>query len=214
MKDSLLCRGFRRGRSYRMMVSVLRGLFGAGVLVVTTAGVAAAAQPGSELVFLSPEQYQARWGKPAPAAADVVAEAGSGSVTVVRSPMRRQQGDGWAIIKWDERDLRGVSAPVREGNNFLGYAHYASEHNLTSRVPIHAAFQTHRPDKEFGARVEYTSLAVDNRGGVRLTVRVIVQAAGATDDRAHKVTDGKNIGVITAYCEGTNVCPGWVNTIR
>ncbi len=196
------------------MVTLLRGLFGAGVLVITTAGVASATQPGPELVFLSPEQYHARWGRPAPTAAEAVAETGPRSATVVRSPMRRQQSDGWAIIKWDERDLRGVSTPVREGDNFLGYAHYAFEHNLTSRVPIHAAFQTHRPDKEFGARAEYTSLAVDNRGGVRLTVRVIVQAASATDDRVYKVTDGKNIGVITAYCEGTNSCPGWVNTIR
>jgi hypothetical protein len=196
------------------MVKGLRGLFGAGILMVAAAGVAAAAQPVPEWMFLSPEQYQTHWGRPAPTDAKAVTEAMPGSVRVVRNPMRRQQGDGWATIKWDERDLRGVSTPVQEGNNFLGYAHYATEHNLTSSVPIHAAFQTHRPDKQSGARVEYTSLAVDRKGGVRLTVRVIVQAASSTDDRVHKVTDGKNIGVITAYCEGTNVCPGWVNAIR
>jgi hypothetical protein len=195
------------------MLSALRSLFGAGVLVVTAAGAAAGAQPGPELMFLSPEQYQVRWGRPTPTTAEVVDEVVAGPVAV-RIPLHQQQDDGWATIRWDESDLRGVSTPVREGNSSLGYAHYAFDHNLTSWVPIHAAFQTHHPDREMGAQIQYTSLAVDNSGGVRLTIRVIVQAATSTDDRAYRTTDGKNIGVITAYCEGMNVCPGWVNTVR
>ncbi|MGV9679945.1 hypothetical protein ACWDSJ_32085 [Nocardia sp. NPDC003482] len=208
-----LCRTVFRGRYARDEAALLQGLAGAGLLLLATAGTAAAAQVNSEFVFLSPEQYQARWGRLAPIT-ETIAPAPTGDrPDVTRAPLHRQ-GDGWAVIKWDEHDLRGVSTPVREGNDVLGFAHYAFTHNLTSGVPIHAAFQTHKPDKELGARVEYTSLAVDQKGGVRLTVRVIVQAATATDDRIYRTTDGKNIGVITAYCEGMDVCPGWVNTVR
>jgi len=197
----------------RMTARMIGGVFTSTVLAVVTAAAVGAARPDIGLVFMSPEQYLARWGRPAPTGPDIAADAAREIVTKVYGPLHQQTGAGWAIIKWDEHDLRGVSTPVREGNSALGFAHYAFNHNLTSGAPIHAAFQTHRPDKEFGAHAEYTSLAVSNNGDVRLTIRVIVQTATSTDDRVYRTSDGKNIGVITAYCEGMNVCPGWVNSV-
>ncbi len=164
-------------------------------------------------MFLSPEQYVARFGRPVPMIVRTADHVSPTMAVLERFPLHQQPGAGWATIRWDEHDLRGVSTPVREGNGDLGFAHYAVSHNLTSGAPIHAAFQTHRPDKQFGAQLQYVSLATDNSGSVHVTVRVIVQAAIRTDDGKYRTADGKNIGVITAYCEGVNVCPGWVNTV-
>jgi hypothetical protein len=216
MRVSMWRRGCRRERVSKAMFSIGRGLFVIAALAVssasTPAGVAVAQEPAAELVFVSPEEYVSQWGRPAAAATRVSDVARPGRPVGVAGPWRHQQGD-WSTILWDESDLRGVSTPVRVGNVDLGYQHYAGPHNLTSRYPIHAAFQTHKPDKEFGAHLEYISWAVDSSGSVHLTVRVVVQAATRTDDGRYITHDGKNIGVITAYCEGYDRCPDWVNTL-
>jgi hypothetical protein len=138
----------------------------------------------------------------------------TGAPSVIDSHDPPGGSTSWNYIIWDEHDLRGTSTPVRYGNNDLGYVHYSGPHNLYSYNAIHAAFQTHNPDKASGAHLEYISLAVDpSNGSIHLVVRVIVQAASRTDDGRYQVSDGRNIGVITAYCEGGNVCPAWVNNI-
>lgn len=151
------------------------------------------------------------------AAAGVVdsatATSGDGATDPELDPGGGQDAKWWTII-WDYKDLRGTTTPVRLGDNKLGYSHYAQRHNLTSSKPIKAAFQTHKPDKASGARLEYISWATDmSNGSVRLQVRVIVQAATRTDDGKYRTPDGKNVGVITAYCQGYNKCPAWVNKI-
>ncbi len=190
------------------LLRVLRGLFVIVALTVPmSAGVAVAEGPGTGLVFMARTEYLARWGTPQES------KTRSAEVVAVAWPMRQNRSD-WSTILWDESDLRGVSTPVRIGNEAdLGWEHYAGRHNLTSRTPIHAAFQTHKPDKDLGARQEYISYAVDPRGKIHITIRVIVQAATRTDDRRYTTGDGKNIGVITAYCEGYDRCPDWVNKV-
>ncbi|MDH6462282.1 hypothetical protein M2302_002460 [Micromonospora sp. A200] len=186
----------------------------------------------AQLAFLTPEQYEARWGASAAGevsasmpsdAADAAVPAGVVDSTAVTSEDRAsapaldpgggQDAKWWTII-WDYKDLRGTTTPIRLGDSKLGYSHYAQRHNLTSSKPIKAAFQTHKPDKASGARLEYISWATDmSNGSVRLQVRVIVQAATRTDDGKYRTPDGKNVGVITAYCQGYNKCPAWVNKI-
>jgi hypothetical protein len=172
-----------------------------------------AEEPGTGWVLMSPEEYPLRWGRPAETVALTADTRGVDEQARAAGPRHQQPPHDWSVILWDERDLRGVSTPVRIGNNDLGYNHYAVPHNLTSRSPIHAAFQTHTPDKAVGAHLEYVALVADADGGIHLTVRVVVQAATRTDDGRYATTDGKNIGVITAFCEGVDPCPAWVNHV-
>jgi hypothetical protein len=150
---SLLSSGLLQGVSVLVALPV--------TLVPMSAGVAVAETPTTGLVFMSPEEYQLTWGRSAPTAA-LVTDVSQlyEPVSAVESP-RQQQPHDWSVILWDESDLRGVSTPVRVGNDELGYQHYSIPHNLTSRVPIPAAFQTHKPDKEIGAHLEYVALVVE-----------------------------------------------------
>lgn len=207
----LIPSGLLRGVSVSVPVAL------AVTLVPMSAGVAVAETPATSLVFMSPEEYhQLKLGRSAATAVLVssvsqLKEPGSAVV-----PLRQPPPDDWSMIKWDESDLRGVSTPVRLGDTVLGFRKYSTKHNLESRVPIHAAFQTHKPDKEIGAHLEYIAYAVKPDDlEIVLTVRVVVQAAARTEDGVYLATDGKNIGVITAFCEDVpdNVCPSWVNDI-
>ncbi|MEU2041350.1 hypothetical protein [Nocardia niwae] len=89
---------------------VLRRLFVIVALTVPmSTGVAVAEGPGPGLVFMARAEYLARWGTP------------QGSVTrsaeIVAVGWRtRQNQNDWSTILWDESDLRGVSTPVRIGN--------------------------------------------------------------------------------------------------
>lgn len=187
----------------------------ATVVVATlsfTSGVAAASPSpsspsveASNLVWLTPERHAALLTKGAGSLA------GAGQVGAVH-PDDPPSSPYYVI--WPFSDLNNVYTPIRRGNDAFGYNHYAFSHNLTSPNPLHAAFQTHTPDVSSGAHLEYVALATDpSNGNIYLTVRVVVQAASRTDDGVWRTPDGTNIGVITAYCEGYNVCPGWVNTI-
>ncbi|MEU5615231.1 hypothetical protein AB0H03_42215, partial [Streptomyces sparsogenes] len=44
-----------------------------------------------------------------------------------------------------------------------------------------------------------------------IKVIAIVQYARKTSDGRYDAGKGEKIGVITAYCEGVNKCPAWVN---
>lgn len=111
-------------------------------------------------------------------------------------------------------NLRGTHTPTRWGNGDLGYAHFSGPHNLTSHKPIRAAFQTRNPDVNQGAHLEYITYAVNTSdASIKKVVRVVVQAARQTDDGRWRTLDGSYIGVITAFCQGSTLCPNWVNTI-
>jgi hypothetical protein len=203
---SLISPGLLQGVSVLVTLAV--------TLVPMSAGVVVAETPATGLVFMSPEEYQLKWGRSATTAALVTDVSQLNEPVSAVKPPRQQQPQDWSVIMWDESDLRGVSTPVRVGNNELGYRHYSIPHNLKSRAPIHAAFQTHKPDKEIGAHLEYVTLVVDPDLQIRLTIRVVVQAATRTDDGRYITTDGKYVGVITAFCEEIDPCPAWVNNIK
>lgn len=183
----------------------------AGTISVTSvvASAATTSPATGAVTFVSVDDYLQRWGQPTADRIDT--DPGVAAPAALEPP---GGGSHWWSIIWDYHDLRGTSTPVRWGSEELGYAHYAQPHNLLSNKPIQAAFQTHKPDKAVGAHLEYIALAVDPANGtIYLTIRVIVQAAIRTDDGKYRTPDGKNIGVVTAYCEGHTVCPAWVNTI-
>jgi hypothetical protein len=195
---------------------------------VSAAPATPSASAAPTVTFMSSEEYQQRWGRAAETQplsalpATVRTESGNtvsttASTTTIRRPMDPGGGGGdasWWVILWDERDLAGTGTPVRFGDSSLGYYHYSGPHNLTTYKPIHAAFQTHKPDYASGAHLEYNSLVVNRQNAqIYLQVKVIVQAATRTDDGVYYTPDGKNIGVITAYCVNFDPCPGWVNSV-
>lgn len=181
----------------------------------TAANAATVQANTSKFVWVTPEEYASMR-----ASSPALSAIGSGSSALGASINRH---GGGTVVPNDPNlnpyyvlnafhDLNGVYTPIRRGNSSFGYEHYAVQHNLTSPNPIHAAFQTHKPDVQLGAHLEYIALLTDTSNlNVKLTVRVIVQAASRTDDGAWKTPDGSNIGVITAYCQGYNVCPSWAN---
>jgi uncharacterized lipoprotein YbaY len=178
------------------------------------------------VTFMSPDQYSQQWALPPSASVKItkipdVFRTDSGTiVTAAGSPIALLDPPGgggtasWQTIEWDEHDLRGVGTPTRLGNSSLGYNHFAKPHNLYTHKPITASFQTHKPDVDSGAHVEYIAWAVNTSdGSIKAQVRVVVQAATRTDDGKWQTNDGKNIGVITAYCQGVTLCPNWINSI-
>jgi hypothetical protein len=185
---------------------------GAGRPAASSALPSEASPPidAAKLAWLSPEQHAALMAQQTHAGNAVPKVTGipfQGAVVHLKDP---PQNPYYVIYNYS--DLRGTYTPVRRGNADFGYNHYAAPHNLYNPNAIHAAFQTHKPDVDHGAHLEYTSLLTDrSNGNVYLTVRVVVQAASRTDDGKYRTPDGTNIGVITAFCVNYNVCPAWVN---
>ena len=114
-------------------------------------------------------------------------------------------------ILWDYSDEDGTETPIRRGNSEWGYTHYSGKHNLYTPGPIAAALRD-EPYSQSGARLQYRAYLTDlSTGKILVTVRVVVQAATRTADGRFTMPDGKFVGVITAFCEGSNVCPELVN---
>ncbi|MEU1549645.1 hypothetical protein [Nocardia sp. NPDC005745] len=116
----------------------------------------------------------------------------------------------------EANDANEATIPIRAGNADLGFDHYAQKHNLTKYYVIQHAIRTAKP-KTSGARVEYLVeyKHAKSKGKVddRVTLHIVAQAATRTDDGRYKTPDNKNIGVITAYCEGRNTCPDWLRDL-
>lgn len=122
----------------------------------------------------------------------------------------------WSDILAEATDTDKVNIPIRVGNADLGFEHYAQNHNLTRYYVIQHAIRSAKP-KTSGARVEYLVeyKHAKSKGNVddRVTLHIIAQAATRTDDGKYKTPDNKNIGVITAYCEGRDRCPDWLRDL-
>jgi hypothetical protein len=102
------------------------------------------------------------------------------------------------------------SAIVAAGSTNSVQTH-AHAHNLYSFEPLNASLQTHTADVEMGAHLEYLALLTTRPAGpIFARVRNVVEAAKHTADNTFQTADGKNIGTITAYFDGTNVCPNQV----
>lgn len=193
------------------------------------------------LAVLSPEQYAsvyaAKLGKPAPKDPPVSTsvetfrtESGKLVVTDDKTtstsapvaglhtdrPFDPVGGTPWYTIEWSDTDRRGTYVPTRFGNNSLGYLHYSgpAQHNLITQAPFRVIRNTTNPIVSQGAHLEYQALLTNlSNGSIQLKVRIVVQAASRTDDGQWITPDGRNIGTITAYCEGYNQCPSWVNQL-
>jgi hypothetical protein len=137
---------------------------------------------------------------------NVVATAAASKVpSVSADPPGGKPAQWWIILK-EYRDRGGRIVPLRLGNGLLGYDHYAVKHNLRSFAPLEAAFKTSKPDKINGNRVEYIAYVVNTgNGAIHKVVRVITQNASHTADWAYVTPDGKPVGVITAYCQASQV---------
>jgi len=184
---------------------------------------------GPVLTWLSSEQYQAMTGRSADAVpvsalpsayrlkwSDGVVTKETNAMTPVRPDPPGGQDPQWWIIEYDFHDLAGRNLPVRFGNGALGYLHYASAHNLFSFEPIHASLQTHVPDKQSGAHLEYLALLTEvPSGAIYARIRNVTQNSTVSSDNVFVTPDGKPIGTITAYCENTanNACPNSVDDI-
>ncbi|MEH0823371.1 MULTISPECIES: hypothetical protein [unclassified Micromonospora] len=217
-------------------LATVRGVVAAATIVgVLTTGATAvhAAPEGTDqpatatVTFLSPEQYEQQWGVPATVPPKVSELADEARVTVATSdrqasgaapgigmdPGGGKPAEWWIILK-EYRDRSKRTVPVRLGNGALGYNHYAVRHNLRSFAPLEAAFKTTKPDKINGNRIEYIAYVVNTgSGAIHKIVRVITQNASHSSDYAYVTPDGKPVGVITAYCQGENKCPDWVNKV-
>ncbi|MEO3972475.1 hypothetical protein [Streptomyces sp. CAU 1734] len=111
-------------------------------------------------------------------------------------------------VKCEETDPDDRAIPTRTGNHELGWSHFSGKHNIKKCKIVNAALAG-RVDKKNGARLEYWAHAIN--GGRQVKIVVIVQYARKTADGVYDAGRGQKIGVITAYCKGTNRCPDWVN---
>ena len=123
----------------------------------------------------------------------------------------------------------GTDQPATATVTFLSPEQYEQQWGVPSTVPpkvseladearvtapLEAAFKTTKPDKINGNRIEYIAYVVNTgNGAIHKIVRVITQNARHSSDYAYETPDGKPVGVITAYCQGENKCPDWVNKV-
>ncbi len=123
-----------------------------------------------------------------------------------------QAGPAWnKSVHCQQKDWDGRVIPTRVGNSELGWRHLSGPHNIKKCSIIDAALNG-KPDKIDGPRLEYWAYAWDNSNSARRAkVVVIVQYARKTADGRYSVGAGQKVGVITAYCAGTNRCPNWLN---
>ncbi|OOV24896.1 hypothetical protein SM007_28480 [Streptomyces avermitilis] len=94
------------------------------------------------------------------------------------------------------------------GNSELGWKHFSGKHNIKKCNVVNTALKNH-PVSRAGARLTYEGFVVGEEGNIK--VIAIVQYARKTSDGRYDAGKGEKIGVITAYCEGMNKCPAWVN---
>ncbi|MFF8646608.1 hypothetical protein ACF062_38345, partial [Streptomyces sp. NPDC015345] len=93
-------------------------------------------------------------------------------------------------------------------NSELGWKHFSGSHNIKKCSVVNTALKNH-PVSRAGSRLTYEGFVVGEEGHIK--VIAIVQYARKTSDGRYDAGRGEKIGVITAYCEGVNKCPAWVN---
>jgi hypothetical protein len=179
------------------------------------------------MTFLSPEEfaslYKSTTGELPPANLPTTPVHGlvrteSGKVIDTDSVMLDPTpGSSIYTIMWTDKDLSNRKVPTRLGNGDFGYNHYVRPHNLYTAKPFRAIGAAHRGVVEQGAHVEYQAIVTQYQPPrpprATMKIRIVTQLATRTDDRRYTSPDGKYIGTITAYCEGVNRCPDWVNAI-
>ncbi|MFE2631623.1 hypothetical protein ACFXDP_27405 [Streptomyces sp. NPDC059374] len=119
----------------------------------------------------------------------------------------------WSVRKFVGTDADGRHIPTRQGNREFGWVHFSGPHNIKSSKVIKTALSEH-PEKKQGHRLEYGAVLHNGLGLILARVRVIVQYHWETKDHKYKLADhSEKIGVITAFCQGTNRCPNALNEV-
>ncbi|MEV0091433.1 hypothetical protein [Streptomyces sp. NPDC050738] len=112
-------------------------------------------------------------------------------------------------VKCNATDPDGRHVPTRVGNGELGWNHFSGKHNIKkcaiANIPIQG-----NVDSVHGANIQYWGWA-SNRAYGRVKLIVKVRYARKTDDGRYDAGRGNVVGVITAYCNGMQKCPNWVN---
>lgn len=112
--------------------------------------------------------------------------------------------------KCQQEDWDGRKVPTRIGNSDLGWAHFSNNHNIRTCRIVNAALNGTADKNDGKGGLEYWGYAFD---GKHPQVKIIVKAqvTRRSQNRLYDAGKGQMIGVITAYCNGMNKCPGWMN---
>lgn len=112
-------------------------------------------------------------------------------------------------------DQQGRDWPTRSGNDQLGWAHFSGPspngHNLYSEGIIIETYQGN-PDVQEGSHFEFPGVVTDGNN-VYVHIRVVAEENDITADSVWLTPDGRPVGTITAFCEGYDDCPDWVNSV-
>ncbi|WEV26208.1 hypothetical protein OYE22_14110 [Streptomyces sp. 71268] len=111
--------------------------------------------------------------------------------------------------KCSATDPDGRTIPTRVGNGELGWNHFSGKHNIKKCALVDVPLQGD-VDKKNGADLQYWGW-VSNRAYGRVKVVVKARYARKTADGRYDAGPGQVVGVITAYCNGMQKCPHWVN---
>lgn len=169
---------------------------------------------------LSYEQYVNLYGAP-PADAD---SAGSDSADAVETAMDLEtslyntvgdtptgpeegQATPWDTVLTSTRTWEGKYAPTRYGTQRLAWAKACGKHNVCNYRLFNTAYQGYCKEPS-GSRCVYIALVLYN-GKVVQKIRVIHDSNNYS--QYGRTRDGREVGTITAYCEGLKRCPAYVN---
>ncbi|NEC10209.1 hypothetical protein [Streptomyces sp. SID7909] len=123
-------------------------------------------------------------------------------------------------MKFKTKDRGGKIIPTRAGNSALGWIHFSKKHNITNSNVIKKIISgTSKPDREKGRphRLVYNGALV-TRDGLGFpkklaSIRIVAEYNWQTEDGRYRLpSKSDKIGVITAFCVGTNRCPDKVNS--
>ncbi|MGC5343190.1 hypothetical protein [Streptomyces sp. DT171] len=112
-------------------------------------------------------------------------------------------------VKCNATDPDGRRIPTRTGNGELGWNHFSGKHNIKKCALVDIPLGSNA-DKVDGSNIQYWGWA-SNRAHGRVKLVVKARYARKTDDGRYDAGRGSVIGVITAYCNGMQKCPDWVN---
>ncbi len=101
------------------------------------------------------------------------------------------------------------------GDTGANYNHASVDHNLCNLNAFYSMFTyNHRGPLHNGIpyRFEYDTLVVDNNLDVEQ--QIDGSASAATHGFGDNTPDGREFGMVTAYCLGYTRCPAWVNAVH
>lgn len=187
-----------------------------GNAVVSASQTGGADATGDGLALVSNEQYVQTFGASKALAQGLSQETvdqAEESIAADGAAVSSAASDHWSVVKFVGTDADGRHIPTRQGNRNFGWVHFSGPHNITSRKVVKVAVSEH-PEKKNGARLEYGAVLTDGLGMILARVKVIAQYSWETADHKYQLADrGQKIGVITAYCQGTNKCPDALNRV-